>query len=86
MGHQRASTPLQFLATNPNTVLVPIVSLSGLVTKQTGSISRVGIFLDFVWLTTRTMHPHGGASYVRGARRTRIDRHEGGIERLGGRT
>ena len=43
---------------------------------------RVGIFLDFVWLTTRT--PHGGASYVRGARRNRIDRHGGGIERLAG--
>ena len=31
---------------------------------------------------TRTMHPHGGASYVRGAGRNRIDRHGGGIERL----
>ena len=39
---------------------------------------RVGIFLDFVWLTTRT--PHG--AYVRRARRNRIDRHGGEIERL----
>ena len=39
--------------------------------KKSGNIFRVGIFLDFVWLTTRT--PHGGASYVRGARRNRID-------------
>ena len=34
--------------------------------KKSGNIFRVGIFLDFVWLTTRT--PHGGASYVRRAR------------------
>ena len=38
----------------------------------------MGIFLDFVWLTTRT--PHG--AYVRRARRNRIDRHGGEIERL----
>ena len=37
----------------------------------------MGIFLDFVRLTTRT--PHG--AYVRRARRNRIDRHGGGIER-----
>ena len=37
---------------------------------------------DFVWLTTRTEGPHG--AYVRGARRHRIDRHGGGIERLAG--
>ena len=42
-------------------------------TKKSGNISRVGIFLDFVWLTARTEGPHGGASYVRGARRNRID-------------
>ena len=47
---------------------------------------RVGIFLDFVWLTTRTMHPHGGPQYVRGARRNRIDPHGGGIERPTTRT
>ena len=34
---------------------------------------RVGIFFDFVILTTRT--PHGGASYVRRAKRNRIDPH-----------
>ena len=44
------------------------------------SVFRVGNFLDFVWLTTRTMHPHG--AYVRVAERTRIDPHWGGIERL----
>ena len=43
---------------------------------------RVGIFLDFVWLTTRL--PHG--AYVRRARRNRIDPPGGGIERLGART
>ena len=42
----------------------------------------MGIFLDFVWLTTRT--PHG--AYVRRARRNRIDRHGGEIERLATRT
>ena len=48
--------------------------------KKSGNICRVGIFLDFVWLTTRTMHPHG--AYVRRAERNRIDRHWGGIERI----
>ena len=38
----------------------------------------MGIFLDFVWLTTRTHH----GAYVRRARRNRIDRHGGEIERL----
>ena len=47
-------------------------------TKKSGKIFRVGIFLDFVWLTTRT--PHG--AYVRRGRRNRIDRHGGEIERL----
>ena len=49
-----------------------------MITKKSGNIFRVGIFLDFVWLTTRT--PHG--AYVRRARRNRIDRHGGEIERL----
>ena len=49
-------------------------------TKKSGNIFRVGIFLDFVRLTTRTMHPHG--VYVRGAKRNRVDRHRGVIERL----
>ena len=40
------------------------------------------MFLDFVWLTTRT--PRG--AYVRRARRNRIDPHGGVIERLGTRT
>ena len=43
-------------------------------------------FLDFVWRsgTTRTEGPHG--AYVRRARRNRIDRHGGKIERLATRT
>ena len=49
--------------------------------KKSGSIFRVGVFLDFAWLTTRT--PHGGASYVRRAIRNRIDPPWGEIERLG---
>ena len=53
-----------------------------LLSKKSGNIFRVGIFLDFVRLTTRT--PHG--AYVRGARRNRIDRHGGEIERLATRT
>ena len=52
----------------------------GTLTKKSGNVLRVGIFLDFAWLTTRT--PHGGASYVRRAGRNRIDRHGGEIERL----
>ena len=55
-----------------------------LITKKSRNLFRVGIFLDFVWLTTRTMHPHG--AYVWGARRNRIERHRGGIERLATRT
>ena len=39
-----------------------------LLAKKSGNIFRVGIFLDFVWLTTRT--PHG--AYVRRARRNRF--------------
>ena len=41
------------------------------ITKRSGNIFRVGIFLDFVWLTTRTVH----GAYARRARRNRIDRH-----------
>ena len=52
--------------------------------KRQGNIFRVGIFLDFVRLATRTMHPHG--AYVRGAKRNRVDPHRGGIERLTMRT
>jgi len=55
-------------------------------TKKSGNVFRVGIFLDFVWLTTRTMHPHVGPQHVRGARRNRIVPHGGGIERLAART
>ena len=52
--------------------------------KKSGHTFRVGIFLDFVRVTTRTMHPH--EAYVRGATRNRIDPHGGGIERLAART
>ena len=38
------------------------------ITEMSGNIFRLGIFLDFVWLTTRT--PHG--AYVRRARRNRL--------------
>ena len=41
--------------------------------KTNGNICRVGIFLGFVCLTTRTVHTH--RVYVRGAGRNRIDRH-----------
>ena len=37
-----------------NTELVP----GYLLTAKSGNIFRVGIFLDFVRLTTRTIHPH----------------------------
>ena len=46
--------------------------------KRGGNIFRVGIFLDFVWLTTRTPY----VAYARRAKRNRIDRHRGEIERL----
>ena len=42
-------------------------SNAALNTKQGGDVHRVGVFLGFVWLTTRTEGPHGGASYVRRA-------------------
>ena len=54
------------------------VQLQRTLTKKSGKLFRVGIFLDFDRLTTRT--PHG--AYVRGARRNRIDPHGGEIERL----
>jgi len=55
-----------------------VLQLRYAITKKSGNIFRVGVFLDFVWLTTRT--PHG--AYVRRARRNRIYRHGGEIERL----
>ena len=42
-------------------------SCTRLLTKKSGNIFRVGISPDFVWLTTRTMHPRG--AYVRRAKR-----------------
>ena len=57
----------------------PNGSVSGLVrcallTTKSGNVFRVGIFLGFGRRsgTTRTEGPHGGASYVRGAKRNRI--------------
>ena len=57
---------------------------AGLLTGKSDDVFRVGIFLEFVWLTTRTMHPHG--AYVRGAKLNRINRRRGGIGRLVTRT
>ena len=58
------------------------VVLGGIILrKKSRNTFRVGIFLDFVWLTARTMHPHG--EYVRGARRNRIDRHGVGLNGSG---
>ena len=45
--------------------------LNSTCSKKSSNIFRVGIFLDFVWPTTRT--PHG--AYARRARRNRIDPH-----------
>ena len=44
--------------------------------KKSGYMFRVGVFLDFVRRsgTTRAEVPHGGASHVRRAKRSRIDR------------
>ena len=53
-----------------------------MLTKKGGTIFRVGIFLDFVRLATRT--PHG--AYVRRAKYNPIDRDWGEIERLTTRT
>ena len=43
--------------------------------NKDGDIFRVGVLLDFVRRsgTTRAEGPHGGASYVRGAERNRVD-------------
>ena len=49
-----------------------------LLTQKSGNIFRVGIFLDFVRLATRT--PRG--AHVRRAKRNRVDPNWGGIERL----
>ena len=64
-----------------------------LTTKRCGDVFWVGVSLGFVWLTTRTTHPHGACvrgarhgAYARGARRNRIDPHRGEIERLTTRT
>ena len=58
---------------------------AGLLTKAGGKPFRVGIFLDFASSSTRTMHPHGGASYVRMSGRTRIGPHWGVIEHANAR-
>ena len=60
----------------------PIVYVITDLTKS-GGVFRVGVLLDFVRRsgTTRAEGPHGGASYVRGAKRNRINPPLGGIER-----
>ena len=58
--------------------------LQDLLAKKNRNVFRVGKILDFVWPTTRTMHPHG--AYARGAKLSRIDSHWGGIERPWTRT
>ena len=62
----------------------PALIFTALRTGKHGNIFRVGIFLDFVRLTTRTMHPHGADA--RGAKRNRIDPHRGGSGRPTTRT
>ena len=66
--------------------LIWLIWVEGLLAKQGGNIFRVGVFLDFVRRSGTTRTPHGGASYVRGAKRNRIDPHRGEIERLETRT
>ena len=89
--YQRLCTAMEFALAFNGPIVVAHVGSSrssegsigtrtgGTLTKKSSKFFRVGIFLDFVWLTTRT--PHG--AYVRRARRNRIDRHGGDIERLG---
>ena len=57
--------PLSRTPTSPN-----------LLTEKCGKMFWVGIFLDFVRLAARTMHPRGAC--VRGAERHRIDRARAG--------
>ena len=52
--------------------------------EKSGNIFRVGIFLDFVRRSGTTRTPRG--AYVRRAKRNRIVRHRGEIERLTART
>ena len=54
-------------------------------TKENGKCFRVGIFLDFARSSTRTVGPHGGASYVQVSGRDRIGPQWNGgeIERMG---
>ena len=57
---------------------------SPLPTKKSGNIFRVGIFLDSVWLTTRTVHPHG--AHCGGPDEMELTPHWGGIKLLATRT
>ena len=65
-----------------NKGLAVLARVEGLVKKKGGSISRVGIFLDFASSSARTPHE----AYVQVSGRSRVDPHGGGIERLGART
>ena len=59
--------------------------------EQSGSIFRVGVFRDFAWLTTCTMHPHGACGEPTGIGLTpigvklngprRVPLEEGGVPR-----
>ena len=64
----------------------PRVPAHVVVAKKSGRCFRVGITLDSVRLTTRTMHPHG--AHVRGAElhQVDVDPRWGGGERLASRT
>ena len=54
----------------------PVPERTYLVTLKSGNVFRVGIFLGFVRLTTRT--PHG--AYLWSTKQNRIDPHWGEIE------
>ena len=73
------STTLAYLMRNHAASIPPY-----LLTKKKRKSFRVGIYPDFVWLTTSTMHPHG--AHAQGGKRNRIDRRGGEIERLAART
>jgi len=74
--------------TSPRTEILHNIDPVGLcpslsVTKQNKGrhVFRVGAFLDFDSLSTRTMHPHAGVWHVQMGKRDRVYRHQPGIER-----
>ena len=70
--------PVPQWSTTWSSTRAKVATSADLLAEKSGNICRVGIFLDFVWLTTRTPHE----AYVRRAKRTRIGRHRGEIERV----